>query len=127
MAYKKAKEYVNRYNSKNIKVCGYVTNINEYYAISDFVVTKPGGVQVTECLFFHKPMLLIKSNGGQEIENRIFLCKKEYAKCARTRREFNKYFRRLLDDEYRNKMQEKINKINYKKSMEKLYKLANKM
>ena len=126
-AYKKAKEYVNKYNNKNIKVFGYVTNINEFYSISDFVVTKPGGVQVTECLFFNKPMILIKSNGGQEIENRNFLCKKEYAKWARTRREFNKQFRRLLDDEYRNKMQKKINKIDYKKSMDKLYKLVDKM
>lgn len=127
IAYKKAKEYVAKYNRKNIKIYGFVTNINEFYKISDFVVTKPGGVQVTECLFFHKPMLLIKSNGGQEIENRIFLCKREYAKWARNRREFNKYFRRMLNDEYRDKIQNNINKIDYNKSMEKLFKLANKM
>lgn len=127
LAYKKAKEYVSRYKNKNTRVYGFVTNINEFYAVSDFVVTKPGGVQVTECLFFHKPMLLIKSNGGQEIENRNFLCKKEYAKKARTRIEFNIYFRRMLNDEYRNMIQKRINKINYKKSMELLYKLANKL
>lgn len=126
-AYKKAKEYVARYKSKNVRLHGFVTNINEFYAVSDFVVTKPGGVQVTECLFFHKPMLLIKSNGGQEVENRIFLCKRDYAKRARSRGEFNKYFRRMLNDEYRNRMQSKINRIDYKKSMEKLYNLANKM
>jgi len=127
-AYEKAKEYVKRYNSKNVKVFGFVTNINELYYISDFVVTKPGGVQVTECLLFSCPMLLIKGNGGQEIGNKRFLLKKGYAKSAYNKYSFNKNFKELLtNDTLRNKMKKNISKIEQNKSMEKLYKIVEKL
>lgn len=126
-AYKKAKEYVKRYNSKNVKVYGFVNNVNEFYTVSDFVVTKPGGAQVTECLFFNKPMLLVKSNGGQEIVNRYYLCRKGYAKRARNRRKFNLYFKLMLDDAYLNKMIKKIKKIDHQSAMDKLFKIVEKL
>jgi len=127
-AFVKAKEYVKRYNFKNAHIYGFVTNINEFYQVSDFVVTKPGGVQVTECLYFERPMLLIKSNGGKEIENRSFLVKKGYAKRAKTIFSFNKYFKEMLyNEKVRNKMQNNISKINSKESMEKLFKIVEKL
>ena len=127
-AYLKAKEYVKRYNFKNAHIYGFVTNINEFYQVSDFVITKPGGVQVTECLYFERPMLLIKSNGGQEIENRSFLVKKGYAKSAKTIFSFNRYFKELLsNDKLRKKMEKHISKINSKESMEKLFKIVEKL
>jgi len=126
-AYKKAKEYVKRYNSKNVKVFGFINNVNEFYKISDFVVTKPGGAQVTECLFFNKPMLLIKSNGGQEISNRNYLCRSGYAKKARNKRKFNKNFELMLNDVHLNKMVKKISKINHKSAMDKLFKIVEKL
>lgn len=127
-AYNKAKEYVKKYKSKNVKVFGFVTSINELYYISDFVITKPGGVQVTECLLFSCPMLLIKGNGGQEIGNKRFLIKKGYAKSAYNKYTFNKNFKELLiDDNLRNKMKKNISKIEQSKSMEKLYKIVEKL
>lgn len=127
-AFSKAKEYVKRYKSKNVKVFGFVTNINELYYISDFVITKPGGVQVTECLLFSCPMLLIKGNGGQEIGNKRFLIKKGYAKSAFNRYTFNKNFKELLtNDNLRNKMKKNISKIEQSKSMEKLFKIVEKL
>ena len=127
-AYNKAKEYVKRYNSKNVKVFGFVTNINELYYISDFVITKPGGVQVTECLLFSCPMLLIKGNGGQEIGNKRFLIKKGYAKNAYNKYTFNKNFKELLTNyTLINKMKKNISKIEQSKSMEKLYKIVEKL
>ncbi len=128
VAEKKAKEYVKRYNAKNVHVFGFVTNINELYSVSDFVVTKPGGVQVTECLLFECPMLLIKSNGGQEIENRRYLIKKGYAKSEYNKYTFNKNFKELLyNDNERNKMKNNISKIEQNKSMEKLFKIVEKL
>lgn len=123
-----AYDYVKKYNTKNVHIYGFVTNVNEFYQVSDFVVTKPGGVQVTECLYFKKPMLLIKSNGGQEIENRRYLVKKGYAKNAKEIYTFNKYFKELLyNDKLRNKMINNIRKIEQSKSMEKLYKIVEKL
>lgn len=127
-AFEKAKEYVKRYKAKNTYIYGFVSNINELYHISDFVVTKPGGVQVTECLLFKKPMLLIKSNGGQEIGNRRFLLKKGYAKSAYNKYTFNKNFKELLNNDIlRNKMIKNISKIEQNKSMEKLFEIVEKL
>ena len=127
-AYEKAKEYVEKYNNKNTKIYGFVTNVNEFYSISDFVITKPGGAQVTECLYYEKPMLLIKSNGGQEVENKRFLCKKGFAKSVRTPLSFNRTFKEMLeDDKVLNKMSKNISKIDQRKSMEKLYEIVEKL
>lgn len=127
-ALKKAREYKERYKAKNVQVYGFVTNVNEFYQVSDFVVTKPGGVQVTECLYFERPMLLIKSNGGQEIGNKSFLLKRGYAKSARNIFSFNKYFKELLNNEkLRKKMEKNISKIKTKESMEKLFEIVEKL
>lgn len=123
-----AKDYVKKYKSKNVQVYGFVTNVNEFYQVSDFVITKPGGAQVTECLYYEKPMLLIKSNGGQEIENRRYLVKKGYAKNATNIFTFQRNFKELLyNDKLRNKMIKNISEIEQNKSMEKLFKIVEKL
>ena len=129
---KKAKEksldYVKKYNKKNAKVFGFVTNIAEFYMVSDLVITKPGGAQVTECLYFKKPMMLIKSNGGQEIENRLFLIKKGYAVASWSIYGFLKKFDRMIsDNRILSKMSLKISKINQEKSMDKLFNTSEKL
>ena len=124
-AEKMARDYVRKYNAKNVYVFGFVTNVNELYYISDFVITKPGGAQIKECLFFECPMLLIKSNGGQEIENRRYLVKKGYARSVYNKYTFNKNFKELLiNDKLRNRMKKNIGKIEQNKSMEKLFKIV---
>ena len=120
-AQKKALDYVKNYNAKNIKVYGFV-NVEEFYRVSDFVITKPGGAQVTESLYYKKPMILIKSNGGQELENRIFLLKKGYALGFITQYGFVKQVNKLVEQEkLLNKMIKNIDKIKLEKSMEKLF------
>lgn len=127
-AEKRAKEYVERYGRKNVKIYGFVNNVNEFYQVSDFVITKPGGAQVTECLYYERPMILIKSNGGQEIENRRYLVKKGYAKSVMGKSSFNKNFKELLEnDKVRDKMIKNISNIEQRKSMQKLFKIVEKL
>ena len=126
-AFKKAKEYVKRYKKRNVKVFGFVNNIYELYEISDIVITKPGGAQVTECLLYEKPMLLIKGNGGQEIDNRLFLIRRKYALSAYNKKSFNKNLTKLFDDKLLNSMKNRISKIEQNKSMEKLFKIIEKL
>lgn len=124
----KARELVKKYKAKNVHVFGFVTNINEFYYLSDFVVTKPGGAQITECLLFERPMLLIKSNGGQEIENRRYLVRNKYARNAISKTSFNYHFNELLEnDKLRENMKLRIRKLEQNKSMEKLYEIIDKM
>ena len=127
-AYKIAKEYVLKYKAKNAKVFNFVTNISDFYSVSDFVITKPGGAQATECLLFEQPMLLVKNNGGQEVENKWFLIKKGCAHAAYNKRSFKKYFERMLyDEQYLEKMRKNIKKLEKRKSMEKLFKIVEKL
>ena len=111
-----------------VKDYGFVTNVSEFYQVSDFVITKPGGAQVTECLYFERPMILIKGNGGQELENRKYLVNKGYAKSVRGRTSFNRVFEELLEnDSLREKMRQNISNIEQRKSMEKLFKIIEKL
>ena len=127
-AFNKAKEYVKRYKSKNVRVFGFVNTINELYKISDIVITKPGGAQVTECLLFVKPMLLIKGNGGQELDNKRFLLKNKYALASLTKYSFNKNIEKLLNnDKLLKEMKNNISQIEQNKSMEKLFKIVEKL
>ena len=127
-AKEKAKNIVKKYNAKNVKVYGFVTNISEFYKISDFVITKPGGTQATECLYYRKPMIFIKSNGGQEIENRLFFIKKGYALGFLSSVGFINQVNKLLNNKkLLNKMIKNIDKIKQEKSMEKLFKMSEKL
>lgn len=127
-AERKAKTYLKKYRNKNVKILGFVNNVNELYKISDIVITKPGGAQITECMLFNKPMILIKSNGGQEIYNRKYLTRNGYALWAKNKKIFDIELSNLIYNENeRNKIIRNINKINKKKSMEKLYKIVEKM
>jgi len=56
-----------------IQVIGFTDKIYEYYSVSDVVVTKPGGLTVTECLTFGLPLLMINAIPGQEEENAKFV------------------------------------------------------
>lgn len=127
-AERKAKTYLKKYRNKNVKILGFVNNVNELYKISDIVITKPGGAQITECMLFNKPMILIKSNGGQEIYNRRYLTRNGYALWAKNKRTFDVELQNLIyNEKERDKIIKNINKINKKKSMEKLYKIVEKM
>lgn len=61
-------------SSKNtIKVYGYVDNIAEIMAASDFIVTKPGGLTTAEVLACGLPMIIVDPLPGQEERNTEFL------------------------------------------------------
>lgn len=56
-----------------VLVHGYVDNVHELMAVSDLIVTKPGGVTVTEALALGVPLVLFRPLPGQEEENARFL------------------------------------------------------
>ena len=52
---------------------GFVTNMHELMAASDFAVTKPGGLTSSECLALALPMVIVNPIPGQEERNSDFL------------------------------------------------------
>lgn len=67
-------EIVKKYNKENfVRVFEFVNNVHELMKISDFVITKPGGLTTTESLVSELPMIIINPIPGQEEENAEFL------------------------------------------------------
>ena len=57
----------------NAKVLGYTDNIHEWMAVADLLISKAGGLTVTEALTIGLPMLIIRPTPGQEDGNTEFL------------------------------------------------------
>lgn len=58
---------------KTIKVLPFTDKVPELMAISDLVITKPGGLTTSESLASHLPLIVINPIPGQEEENAEFL------------------------------------------------------
>ena len=69
-------------NPSNLKVFDYINNVPEIMSISDLVVTKPGGLTVSESLASGLPILVINPIPGQEEENAEFLEKNRCSNLA---------------------------------------------
>ncbi|MGE5472933.1 MAG: MGDG synthase family glycosyltransferase [Ignavibacteriales bacterium] len=70
--YKKIRKYSNRVD-KVIKVFGYTDKIPELMSASDLLVSKPGGMTISEALVKKLPMVLISPIPGQEEKNARYL------------------------------------------------------
>lgn len=72
----KFEELIKNTNSSNrVKLFEYTNKVPELMSISDFVITKPGGLTSTESLVSNLPMVIINPIPGQEEENAEFLVK----------------------------------------------------
>jgi len=59
--------------TKKILIFGFVDNIEEVMAISDIIITKAGGLTVTECLAMGVPLMISNPISGQEEANSRYL------------------------------------------------------
>ena len=56
-------------NLTNTRVFGFVSDIHEFYTIGDLMVTKPGGITLSEVVTKKIPVILYNPTPGQEGEN----------------------------------------------------------
>ena len=63
------KKPVSRPSFKHGKVCGLVNNMDELMAASDCMVTKPGGLSISEALVSSLPLIFFNAIPGQETRN----------------------------------------------------------
>lgn len=119
----RALKYQERYHAKQILVLGYVTNVPELLQIVDFVITKPGGLQITESLYAKKPVMLINGNGGQENANHRYFVKAGYGKRFRFAASLSFYLKTLVEHpELLEDFVEQMKKAD-SKAMESLYQI----
>lgn len=120
----KATKLVKDTKTKNIKILGYVNKVYEYMEVSDLVITKPGGLTVSECLALAKPMLIINLNAGQEKANYKYLVKNNYAFKAARPYKFIKYLKYInTNPQVLQKMSNKMKKKQGLPAMEKIYQI----
>lgn len=62
-----------RDNRHPTHVLGFVTNMHELMAVSELIVTKPGGLTTSEALAMGKPLFILNPIPGQEAANSDFL------------------------------------------------------
>ena len=73
------KYYIGNYGVKPTKLLYFVDNIQEYMYISDLIVTKPGGLTVSESIVSVLPMAIFSAFPGQEADNADYLEKHNLA------------------------------------------------
>src|SRR5690606_19759371 len=66
-------------SDKNIAVLKFCHFMDALLQATDLLVTKPGGLTVTEALITGTPMAIFKAIGGQEEQNKHFLLKNQLA------------------------------------------------
>lgn len=64
---------------RKVLVFGYTDKVSEFMAVSDLVVTKPGGITTAEALSKKLPMIIVKPIPGQEANNTAFLLEQQAA------------------------------------------------
>ena len=55
------------------RVLGFVSNMNELMAVSELIISKPGGLTTSEALALGKPLFILDPIPGQEAANSDFL------------------------------------------------------
>lgn len=121
----KVDRWITDYGVKNIKTLGFVNNVPELLQICDFVVSKPGGAQSTESLYFKKPIIMINCSGGQEVANYKYFVKNGYGRRFRTSYMFNRYMKKISDNpNIIEEMKKNMSKNRNNEAMTKLYKIA---
>ena len=123
---RKAQDLCEEYDADNVRVFGFVTNVPELMSISEAVITKPGGITITECLTLKKPMILINKTAGHEKGNFKYLVHNGYALNASSLGRFKRSMIAIYSNKkIVEKIKSNLNKNkNASKSMEKLYNLS---
>lgn len=100
-----------------IKVFEFVNNVPELMAVSDVVITKPGGLTTTESLVSGLPMIIINPIPGQEEENAQFLEHSNVGIWLKKQMNITETISKFLsDDEKLKEMKENTKKISNRNS-----------
>ena len=84
-------------NHPRVILFGYFDQIHELMSIATCVVTKPGGITISEAISFCLPMLLYRPVPGQERENANYLNDKEAALISYSAEQLVDHIRLILE------------------------------
>ncbi|MCM2988589.1 diglucosyl diacylglycerol synthase [Bacillus safensis] len=100
-----------------LKALGYVEQIDELFRITDCMITKPGGITLTEATAIGVPVILYKPVPGQEKENALFFEDYGAAIVINRHEDILESVTNLLQDEEKlETMKQNIKKLHLKQS-----------
>ncbi|WP_042461972.1 MGDG synthase family glycosyltransferase [Neobacillus dielmonensis] len=82
----------------DVRILGYCDNVQELMAISDLMISKPGGVTISEALAMELPLLIYHSLPGQEEDNANYLTQSGFALIAKSKKELIDLVENLIQD-----------------------------
>lgn len=120
-----SKEYKNRLKDKKLHILGFSNDIASLMEYSDLIITKPGGLTITEAINKTLPIIIPFCIPGQEMQNTEFLTANGYALYVDNLLELNLNVDKLIDNpELLEKMRNKLSKLALTYSKEKIVDLA---
>ena len=111
-------------SSRNTKLLYFVDNVEDYMHIADLIVTKPGGLTVTESIACHLPMAIYSAYPGQEADNVDFLLNQNAAVLIDKKTGAKQIIELLHSPEKLNEMKENCKKLALPNAAEDIFKLA---
>lgn len=87
-------------NNPNVRIFGYTNKMDEMMKMATAMITKPGGITLSEALAVKVPLLLYRPVPGQELENAIYFHSKKAAIVVEHPEELVKNALYLIHDEY---------------------------
>lgn len=113
--------------SHNTKLMYFVDNVEDYMHVADLIVTKPGGLTVTESIACNLPMALYSAYPGQEKDNVDFLLEQHAAMLIDKKNGAQDILSLLNSPEKLEQMKENCQKLALPNAAEDIFKLAKKL
>lgn len=111
-------------SNKNTVILGYTENVNKYMQCADLLLTKPGGLTITEALICRVPLAIFSPIPGQEEKNVEFLLRHNLAIDLGSGKNCSKIIEELLASKGKlEKMKENCEKFSKPKSGNDIYNL----
>ena len=111
---------VNQTAKHKFKVFGFVDNVDELMRASDLLVSKSGGISVTEALNAGLPLVVVRPIPGQEMRNYRFLEKNDAALRIKNPREVVKMMGLLMKSGKADTLKRNVEKIRLLNSAERI-------
>lgn len=102
--------------TKKTKLIYFTDEVHKYMQISDLIITKPGGLTVTESLACCLPMVLFRGIPGQETDNTEYLCDNNLAISVKKGNVAEKLYQLLKYPDRLISMKESCGRLNNKDS-----------
>lgn len=121
--------FVNKYTrtttaTKPTKLFYFVDNVQDYMHVSDLIITKPGGLTVSESLATNLPLAIFRAFPGQEEDNADYLVRHNIAITINKGRAGAQQINSLIKDADRlSAMKENCRRYSKRQSAENIYQL----